>query len=69
VVTANFMSSTASVLLGVGDGSFDDPINAGATGDSSYGVVAADLNKDGRPDLATANAGAGNVTVKLSTAR
>ncbi|HKA89856.1 MAG TPA: FG-GAP-like repeat-containing protein [Haliangiales bacterium] len=67
VATANFMSSNASVLLGVGDGSFDPPIDAGKMGQFSYGVVAGDFNGDGKPDLATSNAVSNDVTVKLNT--
>ena len=68
VVTANFMSNNASVLLGVGDGHFGAAIDAGPTGLFSYGAIAGDLNGDGVPDFATANASSNNVTVKLSTA-
>jgi hypothetical protein len=67
VVTANFMASNASVLLGVGDGHFEVAINAGPTGLFSYGTVAGDFDGDGKPDFATANASDNNVTVKLST--
>lgn len=69
VVTANFKSSTASVLLGIGDGRFEDPIDTGAMGNISYGVVAADLDGDGKPDLAVCNAGSNDVGVKISTSR
>jgi hypothetical protein len=68
LATANFMGNDASVLLGIGDGRFEPPINSGPTGDFCYGVVAADLSGDGVPDLATANAAVDNITVKLSTA-
>ncbi|HWU89685.1 MAG TPA: VCBS repeat-containing protein, partial [Kofleriaceae bacterium] len=67
VATANFESSTASVLLGIGNGGFEAPIDAGATGEISYGVIAADLNGDGKPDLGVASARSNDVTVKLST--
>ena len=67
VVTANFMSSTTTILLGIGDGRFEPAINAGETGASSYGTAAADFNGDGKPDFATANAVGWDVTVKLST--
>ncbi|MDX2088410.1 MAG: VCBS repeat-containing protein [Kofleriaceae bacterium] len=66
VVTANFMSDTGSVLLGVGDGSFEAPIDAGLTGNSSYGVAAGDFNGDGKPDFAVANALSNDVAVKIS---
>ncbi|HWO21447.1 MAG TPA: VCBS repeat-containing protein [Kofleriaceae bacterium] len=66
VVTANFEASTASVLLGVGDGSFEAPLSVGAMGITSYGTAAADFNRDGKPDIATANATSNDVTVKLN---
>jgi hypothetical protein len=69
VVTANYETSTGSVLLGIGNGSFEAPIDTGPTGDACYGVAAGDFNKDGRADFATANSGSNDITVKLSTAR
>jgi hypothetical protein len=67
LVTANFVSGTASILLGVGDGTYDAPIDVGHTGTFSYSAVAVDLNGDGRPDLAVANAGSNDIGIKLST--
>ena len=67
LVTANFMSSTGSVLIGMGDGRYEAPINAGATGKNAYGTAAADFNGDGKPDFATGNAVGWDVTVKTST--
>jgi hypothetical protein len=69
LVTANFMSGTASVLIGNGDGTYEPPINAGPTGTFSYGIAAGDFNGDGKPDLATANAVSNDMTVKISTSR
>lgn len=69
VVTANFRSSSASVLLGIGDGHFELPIDVGYTGMVSYGVAAADFNGDGRPDVAVSNALSNDVAVRLSRAR
>jgi hypothetical protein len=69
VVTANYKTSTGSVLLGIGDGAFEAPIDAGPTGEACYGVAAGDFNLDGKPDFATANSISNDVTVKLSTAR
>src|SRR5262245_25633045 len=37
-------------------------------GDSPRAVVVADVNRDGRPDLATANSGSGTVSVLLGNA-
>jgi hypothetical protein len=61
--------STATVLLGKGDGSFQPPASF-PTGKFPTALVTADFNHDGRPDLATANAGDGyggfeDVTVLL----
>jgi len=72
VITANFMSSNASVLLGIGNGHFEAPIDAGPTDAFCYGVAAGDFDGDTVPDFATANAlggnmMGGNMTVKLST--
>jgi hypothetical protein len=67
VVTPNFASSTASILLGIGDGRFEAPIDAGNTGQTSYGVVARDLDDDGRPDFAISNAVSNDVIVRIST--
>ncbi len=49
-------SGTVSVLLGVGNGTFF-PAVAYATGEESDAVTIADLNGDGKPDLAVLNAG------------
>ena len=69
VVTANFETSTSSVLLGIGNGAFEAPIDAGATGLTSYGVAVGDFNRDGKPDFATANASSNDVTVKINASR
>ncbi|MBI4606570.1 MAG: VCBS repeat-containing protein, partial [Planctomycetes bacterium] len=53
-----------SVLLNQGDGTFMDAVSH-AAGSSPWSVIAADLNGDGRPDLATANYGVG-VSVLLN---
>jgi len=57
---------TASVLVGKGNGTFDDSqqfqVDAGA-----FGITAADLNGDRLPDLVTANIDVDNVSVLLNT--
>lgn len=69
VATANWVSSTATVLLGRGDGTLRAAIDTGASGRTSYGVAARDFNGDGKPDLATANAASNDMTVKLNTSQ
>jgi hypothetical protein len=69
VVTANFASLTASVLLGIGDGRFESPLSGGETGLNSYGAAVADFNGDGKPDFATCNAGSYDVKVSLNTSQ
>ena len=65
--TATAPDSLASVLLGNGGGTLQNPVNY-AVGDNSFGVVTADFNGDGRADLAVANSGGNNVSILLATA-
>ena len=67
VVTADYLSNTASVLLGRGDGTFIDPMDAGNMGQLPYGIAVGDFDGDGKPDFATANALSDDMTVKLNT--
>ena len=53
-----------SVLLGNGDGTFGAKTDFG-TGPSPNSVAIADLNADGKPDLAVANKGSNTVSVLL----
>ncbi len=57
VVSINAVNNHISILLGNGNGSFQAPtsIALGGNPDSAFGVVIADLNGDGYPDLAVAN--------------
>jgi hypothetical protein len=66
-VTANGLNdfrSDVSVLLGDGNGRFQDPVYF-ATGDSPVSVAVADLDGDTVPDIVTANDNSNNVSVLL----
>jgi hypothetical protein len=69
LVTANYRTGTATVLLGIGNGKFEEPFDAGPVGDNSYGVATGDFNNDLRPDFAISNAVSNDVRVKLNTSR
>lgn len=66
VATANFLTSSVSVLVGRGDGTFS-VVSAGVIGGSSYGIAAGDFDGDGKPDLAVANATSDNLAVLRNT--
>ena len=51
IIALNRGDKTISVLLGVGDGTFQQPLTF-STADSPVAVVIGDFNKDGKPDLA-----------------
>jgi hypothetical protein len=55
---------TIDLLIGKGDGTFAPPVTF-AVGPNSVTVVAADLNGDGKPDLAVANE-SGSVSILLN---
>src|SRR5260370_2689642 len=66
LVAANNGSNNISILLGNGNGSFQNPINF-TVGNGPKGMFLGDLNADGRADIAVANVTAGNVSVLLNT--
>ena len=67
LITADYLTGSASVLLGLGGGRFAAPIDAGPTGAYCYSVATGDLDGDGRPDFAAANAAGNSLTISLST--
>ncbi len=59
------IDDTVSVLLNQGDGTFAPKVDY-RTGRTPFGVVALDLNGDGKPDLATANEWVDRVSVLMN---
>ena len=60
VVNADLVPGQVTIIFGNGDGTFQGGINYGA-GVNPQGIVSADFNCDGKPDLAVANAGSNTV--------
>jgi hypothetical protein len=54
VYCVDFCDGDLSLLLGNGDGTFQPQVRL-STGESPGGIVAADIDGDGKPDLASAN--------------
>ena len=63
-ITGNIVFSEISILLGRGDGSFQD-YDTAATGQAPIDVAVADLNSDGMADIATSNWTSNDVSVLL----
>ena len=64
LAVANFASGDVSVLLGNGDGTFQNQVRY-PVGSGRIAIVAGDFNGDGRTDLAVANGASGDVSVLL----
>ena len=66
ILFADSISESVGVLLGIGDGTFQN-LTTFATGAGSkpYSLSVADVNGDGQPDILVANAGSHNVGVLL----
>jgi uncharacterized protein (TIGR03437 family) len=62
IATANYASSSASVLLNAGNGNFALP-NTFTTGVGPQFIAAADLRGSGNPDLIVVNGGASNLVI------
>ncbi|HET9505096.1 MAG TPA: FG-GAP-like repeat-containing protein [Hymenobacter sp.] len=65
LLTVNFNSNTAGVLLGNGNGTFQAATTYGTGGGDSRRIAVADVNGDGKPDLLTANESTNNISVLL----
>ena len=68
LVVANygdFGTNHVSILIGNGDGTFAAAVNYGVGTAPAWSVAVADLNGDGKPDLAVANYGSNNVSILL----
>ena len=65
VANLDVSSNNVSVLLGIGDGSFQTAQDFGA-GRAPDSVVVGDFNGDGKPDLAVANQSSNNVSVLIN---
>jgi len=66
ILTANQTTSTAGVLLGNGNGTFQVAVAySTGTGSQPSGLTVADVNADGKPDIITANSNGNLVGVLL----
>lgn len=65
VLTANSGNSTLGVLLGNGDGTFQNVTSFQTSGSGTVGVAVADLNGDKKPDAVVANVNSSDVAVLL----
>jgi len=64
LITTNIGSDSLSVLIGIGDGNFRDPVTIRMT-EQPRAVVLHDFNEDGKLDIAVATAGNNRVTILL----
>lgn len=70
LAVSDFGGGGVTVLPGNGDGTFVPPYPPSdfPTGKNPTGIVAADFNHDGSPDIAVANYGDGTITILLNAA-
>jgi len=64
LITTNIGNDSVSILIGNGDGSFQDPVTMRLP-EQPRAVILQDLNGDGYLDMAVANAGNNRVTILL----
>lgn len=55
ITSTNCANGLVDVLLGNGDGTFQTAVSYSSGGSNAYSVAVADVNGDGKPDLAVAN--------------
>ena len=65
VAVANSGSNTVSIVLGVGDGTFQSGSSTYSVGRNPVGIVVADFNNDGNLDIAVTNAYGYSVSILL----
>ena len=65
LAVTNNVSSNLGVLLGIGNGTFQAPMNYGV-GSNPDAVAVGDLNGDGKPDLIVANTEDNNLSIMLN---
>ncbi|CAF0789528.1 unnamed protein product [Adineta steineri] len=62
----DYYASSISILLGIGNGSFQQPATVyGPGGNNPFWLVSEDFNKDGNLDLAMCNEGSNNIAIFL----
>ncbi len=68
IVTGGYGAGNVNLLRGNGDGTFNapEPSPAGQTGGGPNDIAVADLDRDGAPDVATANYGSNTISVLLN---
>jgi hypothetical protein len=69
LLVANKDSSTVSVLLGNGDGTFQPAVSYSSGGSFTFSLAVGDVNGDGKLDLVVANAGSDSNTVGVLLGR
>ena len=64
IVTANSGTNNVSILLGIGDGTFQaQQSSSTGAGSSPWAIASADFDRDGNADVVTANSGTNNVSI------
>ena len=68
IIVTNYNRNEFGVLLGHGDGTFDDIVSFSTSyGSQPWSIAVADFNKDGKADVAVMNNGTDSVSIYLET--